>query len=1058
MKTETFVAGLLKLAFVLVEVGAFMWGLKKIGFEKLDIKGFWDLAAGIMILTLAVKSLSDGTVNIHGLGALTVIMALVTGLIAVMGLTKATSIDMKGLLQLSACVKILADVAKSLSDGTVNIDGIGALAAIMAMIAGVTAVIGAFGKDRLKTGPMLVLFGGISAAIYLFGEAIKKIKGTKPELLYAFSISLSIALGAFVAACLYVGSGTDGKRAKNMMKGAGAIAASIAIIVAAVTTIVAAIGGIDMLFKGGFIEAIERGGNVLSTVGKAFEKMGPTLGIAVGGLVALSAYAAKLKLGPVAMAKGSLGVAATIDILIIDLTALFALLGHLEEATGGWLSSGIDRMGDILESISTAIAKIKRGFTKVYNEDLKDFGQAISDVRSGIKGISLEGDLDADLARAKKVAEDLYDFFQGIKPYNLDGASEILSDYTSAASVLFDDIESFGNAVGSVREGVLGISKNESLDKDIDVAIGVVKTLNGKFVELLNLIDDSILGFDYIDTSSQGVGFWSGMVSIGQITGDIILNVTGNAPDNRQINEYNSRLSVIFDLIDLFGKNLKDFRTRVRGFGQSSLEADTNSAIGVAQSIANFINDLGKISAEIERNKSGLSKFFTGDTARDTVFDTVGKLSESISNSKDKFIGLSSTSIKSDVDTAKEIVLAVAGLLSSIGGKEIQNGIDSGIATFVTLSGMFSDTKFGVGSILKSFAEQIKDVGNLPEVSDIIQGFNGLADNLESNVLLQKEFKNTGISYSNSILNGIITNDVTSAGSMVISILSILDGYKSDFETVGKNYVIGVSKGILLNYTLGEVAAKFFAERMIATVNKALGIASPSKEGEIAGANYIYGVVNGVKKESKKSDTVASNFGLKLARDLAVSVAKGWEIRSPSRVGAELGKYFVEGIGLGLTQNRQIAEDSASDTARGVVAVAQNTLATLYQLLNEGVDAEPTITPIVDLTNVRNAAGEISSTLGGQTYGTVTSQSMASRASSEIGRPTDTTVNVDASLNSLSTKFNEAIDRLNNRLDTMTEDIANMQMYIDGNTLVGYVSPRVNRALGSQATMSRRMN
>ena len=307
--------------------------------------------------------------------------------------------------------------------------------------------------------------------------------------------------------------------------------------------------------------------------------------------------------------------------------------------------------------------------------------------------------------------------------------------------------------------------------------------------------------------------------------------------------------------------------------------------------------------------------------------------------------------------------------------------------------------------MLKAFADQIKDVDTLPEVKDIVNGFEKLAESLAGNGSIKTKFEETGKAYCEYILSSFNTSDISSIGDAINSMLETLKAYKKDFETLGKNYVNGLVNGVTFNTYLAEEAADYAARRMQYAVEQQL------------------------------------------------------KINSPSKVGAELGKYFVEGLSLGTDQNASVAEKSANSIAQGMVTVAQNTLSTLYQLLNEGIDAEPTITPVVDLTNVRNAAGEISSTLGGQTYATVTtSQNMVGRASSEMVRPVDTTVNVDASLNSLSDKFNSAIDKLNNRLDTMTDEIANMKFYLDGNTLVGYVSPRVNRNLGSQAVLARRMN
>jgi len=1056
MKTKTFLSGLWKLGVMLGVTVGFLALLKAIKFEKLKVKGFWDLALGIEILAVVIHTLSDMSWDKmgKGLAGLGAIMLLMAGLMWVMGKVGATKIKFEGFVDFGECIAIIGSTMKSI--GKLSWDelarGLIGILAIMGSIAGIAAILGHFG-DKFKPMTMLVLFGGIAAVIGVFGYVLNKIKGTDPNLLYSFSISLAIALGAFVAACMFVGGGTDNKRAKAMLKGAGSIAGALSIFVMAAVIIVGGLGELDriegldlrwsiergkvilsltaealkdfgdklginlpiiagilaaslivglipsgpesliegagaiaaaldafvvaaglLLFGLGKLdeipglkldEAIQRGGEILDTIATVLSSFGEKLGLnlpIIAGILAASLIVGLIPLGKEALVLGALAIGAAADAIIAAVTAMVTGLGVLDQWTNGGFSAAIDRGGKVLESISSAIARIKSGFTKVYNEDLKDFGEAMESVRTGIDGISEDGSLDEDMAAATGMAEKLHTFFSSLTPYNLTDASGFVTEYTTTASLLLKDVSSFGTAISDLWNGVTGISNDKNIDTDVDSSIEVVKSLKTKF-------------FDAIGNSDT-------------------------MPSGNGLKKYNEKIGGILDNVKTFGESIGTFHTNTSGLSKTQIESDTQAAIDVASTIATFLSDLSTHATSIENNKGALDKFFTGDTKQETVFDSMDRLGQSISGSKDAFAGLTDSTIVTDVSAAVDVAKATADLLSHLGQGDVYSNITNGAVGLEALGSMFNDSEYSLATIIKTFADQLKNIENLPEVSDIFAGFGALANMLTADASLKDNFTKTGETFSNHILTAFSKSDITPTKDVPNNMLNELkkDEHLKAFKEIGKNYVLGLSDGVVFNTYLASNAARYAAKMMKEAVERVL------------------------------------------------------DINSPSKVGAQLGRYFVEGLAVGSSDSAYEAENSARDAAVGMVDTVRNTLSTLYGILEDGIDIDPVITPVVDLSNVQNADESIQRTFGNYSTSVRSSALASNIAATQRNRKN----NDQAAQESVNHDFGDVVNRFNEKIDAMTHEIKNMKIVMDSGALVGQIDTKIDKRLGDLSLYHRR--
>lgn len=123
------------------------------------------------------------------------------------------------------------------------------------------------------------------------------------------------------------------------------------------------------------------------------------------------------------------------------------------------------------------------------------------------------------------------------------------------------------------------------------------------------------------------------------------------------------------------------------------------------------------------------------------------------------------------------------------------------------------------------------------------------------------------------------------------------------------------------------------------------------------GGNIVDGMKSGVEGNARKLADAAAKAALDALR--AAEEALG--IQSPSTKFAELGRYSILGFVGGLQKYAKNASDTASNVGMNIVAAFNEAVAYISSLVDETIDAEPVIRPVVDMSNVEASGLLISS-------------------------------------------------------------------------------------------------
>lgn len=191
------------------------------------------------------------------------------------------------------------------------------------------------------------------------------------------------------------------------------------------------------------------------------------------------------------------------------------------------------------------------------------------------------------------------------------------------------------------------------------------------------------------------------------------------------------------------------------------------------------------------------------------------------------------------------------------------------------------------------------------------------------------------------------------------------------------------------------------------------------------------------------------------------------EVNSPSKRTLRLGLSIMEGLQMGIDEGAPFANRSATDAATSMLRTMSdsvtteadntkqqlfNSLVGLYSLvniaINEAVDTQPTITPVMDLSMIQNGVNGINGMLGrGYSFGA------NSLAYARNMFPGTTAYNAQTAAQ-MGTQ--SAIQGIREDIRYLGETIGNMQMVLDSGTLVGSISGGMDKQLGGMQRMKER--
>lgn len=785
----------------------------------------------------------------------------------------------------------------------------------------------------------------IDVLMAFFAGIVDALKGIDTATLLQGIVGIGL-LAAIMAALSAVAALVPG--AMVGVLGMGLVIAELALVLAAVGAL-AQIPGLQWL--------INEGGNLLQGVGTAIGKF---IGGIVGGFMS--------------------GVSSQFPQIATDLSGFMTNIQPFIQGASAIDPSMMDGVKALAETILIlTAANILEGLTSWFTggssltgfaEELVPFGTAMKQFSDEIAGI--DGEVVANAAVAGKTLAEM--------AATLPNSGGVVGFFAGENDMgaFGDQLVPFGEAMKAFADSVAGL----------DASVVTEAANAGKaMAEMASTIPNSggVVGFfagenDMDAFGEQLVPFGEAMkefsIAVTGLNADVVVNsvTAGKALMELANTVPNSGGLVAFftgeNDLDMFGEKLVPFGEAMKQYSIAVTGLDAN----VVVNSANAAKALVELSNNLP-NSGGIVSWFTGD-------NDIASFGEKLVSFGQSFAAYYASVSTVDVAKLSGVVAQFRNLV------DLANGITS-----VDTSGM------------SRFAQDLTNLGNSG-----IEGFINAFNNASSRVSAAATSMLTiFINAANAQKSAVVSTFTT----MVNSVISSLTSQQYQFTTIGSTMMTNFITGIrgkdslarntfltMINGCLTTLRNKFYEFNTVGQAvmtNLIAGIRSKDQTARDTFVQIVSGCLTAIRNKYTDfynagkylvegfADGITANTYLAEARARAMAAAaaraaeRELDEHSPSKVGYRIGDFF----GLAFVNAISDYADKSYKAGTNMAAAAKNGLSNAISKIREFVDGEmevqPTIRPVLDLSEVRSGAGRLTAIL---------SRSQAMKISSSMNRET----------------------------------------------------------------------
>ena len=829
----------------------------------------------------------------------------------------------------------------------------------------------------------------IDVLMAFFAGIVDALKGIDTATLLQGIVGIGL-LAAIMAALSAVAALVPG--AMVGVLGMGLVIAELALVLAAVGAL-AQIPGLQWL--------INEGGNLLQGIGIAIGKF---IGGIVGGFMS--------------------GVSSQFPQIAADLSGFMTNIQPFIQGASAIDPSMMDGVKALAETILIlTAANILKGLTSWFTggssltgfaEELVPFGTAMKQFSDEIAGI--DGEVVANAAVAGKTLAEM--------AATLPNSGGVVGFFAGENDMgaFGDQIVPFGEAMKAFADSVAGL----------DASVVTEAANAGKaMAEMASTIPNSggVVGFfagenDMDAFGEQLVPFGEAMkefsIAVTGLNADVVVNsvTAGKALMELANTVPNSGGLVAFftgeNDLDMFGEKLVPFGEAMKQYSIAVTGLDAN----VVVNSANAAKALVELSNNLP-NSGGIVSWFTGD-------NDIASFGEKLVSFGQSFAAYYASVSTVDVAKLSGVVAQFRNLVDLANGitsvdtsgmsrfaQDLTNLGNSGIEGFINA---FNNASSRVSAAATSMLTTFINAANAQK-SAVVSTFTTMVNSVISSLTSQQyQFTTIGSTMMTNFITGIRGKDSLARNTFLTTINGCLTTLRNkfyEFNTVGQAVMTNLIAGIrskdqtardtfvqIVNGCLTTLRNKFYEFNTVGQAvmtNLIAGIRSKDQTARDTFVQIVSRCLTAIRNKYTDfynagkylvegfADGITANTYLAEARARAMAAAaaraaeRELDEHSPSKVGYRIGDFF----GLAFVNAISDYADKSYKAGTNMAAAAKNGLSNAISKIREFVDGEmevqPTIRPVLDLSEVRSSAGRLTAIL---------SRSQAMKISSSMNRET----------------------------------------------------------------------
>lgn len=774
--------------------------------------------------------------------------------------------------------------------------------------------------------------------------------------------------------------------------GMGAVVAEMALVLAAVG-LLSKLPGLSWL--------IGEGGKLLRGIGTA---IGQFVGGIVGGFMS--------------------GVSSQFPQIGADLSAFMNNVQPFLQGASQIQPSMMDGVKALAETVLIlTAADILQGLTSwltggsslsKFGEELVPFGEAMRDFSLAIG--NMDGEIVANAATAGKALAEMAATIPNTGGLVSFFAGE--NDMTAFGKQLVP----FGEAMKQFGDAITGLDAN---------AVTEAAIAGKAMAEMATTIPNSggVVGFfagenDMGEFGKQLVPFGEAMKAFGDavrgLEADAIVNsaTAGKALVELADTVPNTGGVVAFftgnNDVDTFGEKLVPFGEAMKAYSEAIMGMDsaaiTNSATA-GKALVELANTIP--------NTGGLVSWFTGDNDLGCFGDSLVQFGSGIKSYSDSISGIDTGIMSSVITQVNRLVEMAKGMAeldtSGMSGFSTaltqlgNNGIDSFINAFTDASGRVTSA---ATSMLTTFINAAN-----AQKSNMTSTFTTMMQAVLTTLTnYQTQFNTAGSTLMTKFITGIKSQDgntKTAITNIISGCVTAINNKQTQFNTAGANLMIKLIVGIkskdyetrnafvnILSSCLTAIANKypeFQNAGMQCMIKFIAGIKEKAEEVKTAftgnlnasvtairdyhdqfkqaGAYLVEGFADGISENTYRAEAKARA----MARAAAEAAEDELDEHSPSRVGYHIGDFFGLGFVNAIGTYAVKAYNASADMAKSAKTGLGNAIAKVKDIIDNGVDTQPMIRPILDLSDIEEKSHRLNTLFSRSQALTVSTGIAASR-------------------------------------------------------------------------------
>lgn len=1025
------------------------FGKKYTGATTGTAKTILAICVGVYVIVKAIGKTAKLIKDVESKGGnLGGALAIVAGILVALGLIAIGMAKVAGKIEGEGPKGIATTILAICTGLSSIVSAVGQMAGVMkkypnefggayAMVEGLLITIGAIAVLLAKfsgdldwkvslasTAPIVAMGFFLDKAVSVMTEGIQKISGVDPKIIEQFLIGVAEAVAAMV--------GTVAIFSQIGIQGLLEAAAGIVVLMGAIGL------GVDLMATFA-ADAVEKLASAMWIVGSSYggfsdlvanvntakieEVMGTLTNTILPAIARMVQYSSTIQAGKetasdIRMLGIRLGLfqRAIQDITVDTGTAIKKLPEDIKATVDGINAiEGIDAAKDVLTNLGGALALYYGDLAKMNAETLTDENGNF-DINKANEAFGNLADLTLDEDTIKK-----------IQSYATDGDND-LNSFAIGIENLGTALKQYGSDIGTLDEGQVETA-NKVIDKaiDIDEHLNPVKdvdfnVLEGKRQSITDFGDDIAALGGALESYSDSVSKLNpAKIVMANVVMDAVSRLANKLPTTGglwQMLTGEQSLSTFAANMNNLGDGLAQYANKVSEAKYDNVEASVTVVQGLAKA-QSILQTYGGVKSLVE-GTAGLDKLGENLVGLGTSLVSFATDTEGIKNLKD-----------ADFEQLEKVMGPITRLARAQSILQREGGAADKFSGSASLSNL--------GSGLVEFGNQLKTFSNSAQEFDFDDAkFTSAMDLLQKIVSLQEivqngdpeyDFANAGRNLSTLFASVAMTiRDDTQISEAVTgaveSIKTIIQTNALDKAyTWGSDLVIEFHNGMRQYASLIEDASKAIATIIWSYLHFSTPETGPLKNADQYGGDMLETIANGITDNQEIIEQavngVASVVSDKFGETGGNAVRNFWDTFTNSE-----------------------SESAAGKARDGIIGAIQGLFS------DSGLD-QPTITPVLDLSNVEDGLDGLDGMLNGQSV--AASANLAKNVASGNG----VTIIQGGAAEDHSPEIIASIKELGDRIVTLENQMAshmsNLKVVMNTNALVGQIAPAMDRALGVSA-------